>query len=205
RFGYVTPSLYIPFWNVNIPMSEPLYFLFCSFAVVSTVNAVNLTDGVDGLASGTSIPVCVFFGAVTFLWGEQYTTLGIFASALAGGLLGFLLYNYNPAKVFMGDTGSLFLGGAIVGMALMTNMPLIILVLGFLFVLEALSDVIQVAYFKLSHGKRVFKMAPFHHHLELGGWSGKKWSEKQLFALFTGISVLCAVISFVGIYNRYGF
>jgi len=204
-FGYVTPSLYIPFWNVNLQLSEPLYFIFCAFAVVATVNAVNLTDGVDGLASGTSIPVCVFFGAVTFLWGEQYTTLGIFASALAGGLLGFLIYNFNPAKVFMGDTGSLFLGGAIVGMALVTNMPLIILVLGLLFVIEALSDVIQVAYFKLSHGKRVFKMAPFHHHLEMGGWTGKKWTEKQLFALYTGISILCAVASFIGIYNRYGF
>jgi phospho-N-acetylmuramoyl-pentapeptide-transferase len=204
-FGYVTPNLYIPFWNISVQMPESLYFIFCAFAVVSTVNAVNLTDGVDGLASGTSIPVCLFFGAVTFLWGEQYTTLGIFASALAGGLLGFLVYNYNPAKVFMGDTGSLFLGGAIVGMALMTNMPLIILVLGLLFVVEALSDVIQVAYFKFSHGKRVFKMAPFHHHLEMGGWSGKKWSEKQLFTLYTGISLACAIISFIGIYNRYAF
>lgn len=204
-FGYLTPSLYIPFWNINIQLPEPVYFIFCAFAVVSTVNAVNLTDGVDGLATGASIPVCVFFGAVTFLWGEQFVSLGIFASALAGGLMGFLLYNYNPAKVFMGDTGSLFLGGAIVGMALMSNMPLIILILGLLFVFEALSDVIQVAYFKISHGKRVFKMAPFHHHLEMGGWTGKKWSEKELFALYTGISLVCAVISFIGVYNRYVF
>lgn len=113
KFGYVTPNLYIPFWNVSFPIPEPVYVIFAAFVIVGTVNAVNLTDGVDGLATGTSFPVCVFFVAVTMLWGETYLSLGVFASGLAGGLLGFLLYNFNPAKVFMGDTGSLFLGGAI--------------------------------------------------------------------------------------------
>jgi phospho-N-acetylmuramoyl-pentapeptide-transferase len=203
RFGYVTPNLYIPFWNVSVPLSEPVYFVFAAFAIVATVNAVNLTDGVDGLAAGTSLPVCLFFVAVTYLWGEKFLCLGIFASALLGGLMGFLLYNYNPARVFMGDTGSLFLGGAVAGLAFTFDMPLIILVVGLIYVLEALSDVIQVAYFKLSHGKRVFRMAPFHHHLEMGGWTGKKWTERQLFALFTLVSLACAVLGLLGVYGRY--
>ena len=145
----------------------------------------------------------VFFAAVTFLWGGEYTALGIFASGIAGGLLGFLLYNFNPAKVFMGDTGSLFLGGAVAAMAFAYDMPLVLIVLGLMYIIETLSDIIQVAYFKLTHGKRIFKMAPFHHHLELGGWTGKKWTEKELVALFSTVSLVCAVISFLGIYGRY--
>ncbi|MEG0876112.1 MAG: phospho-N-acetylmuramoyl-pentapeptide-transferase [Oscillospiraceae bacterium] len=204
RFGYLTPNLYIPFFNINIPVPEMLYFVFAVFVIVAVVNAVNLTDGVDGLATGTSMPVFAFYALVAFVWGKEYLSLGIFASGLLGGLLGFLIYNFNPAKVFMGDTGSLFLGGAVAGMALALDMPLIILTIGFLYILEVLSDIIQVGYFKLSHGKRVFKMAPFHHHLEMGGWSGKKWSEKELFVLFTGISAFFAIISFFGVYGRFG-
>ena len=132
-------------------------------------------------------------------------SLGIFASGLAGGLLGFLVYNFNPAKVFMGDTGSLFLGGAVAAMAFAYDMPLILIVVGLLYIIETLSDIIQVAYFKLSHGKRVFRMAPFHHHLELGGWSGHKWTEKQLFCLYFFVSLACAVISFLGVFQRYNF
>lgn len=201
--GYVTPSLYIPFWNITVPVWEPLYYLFAAFVIVGTVNSVNLTDGVDGLAAGTSMPVCLFFAALTFYWGEEFLCLGIFASGLLGGLLGFLVYNFNPAKVFMGDTGSLFLGGAVAAMAFICDMPLILVTLGFVYIVETLSDIIQVLYFKLSHGKRVFKMAPFHHHLEMGGWTGHKWSEKALFLLFTGVSLLCAVLSFLGIYGRF--
>ena len=129
----------------------------------------------------------------------------MFASGLAGGLLGFLVYNFNPAKVFMGDTGSLFLGGAVAAMAFAYDMPLILIILGLLYIIETLSDIIQVAYFKLSGGKRVFRMAPFHHHLELGGWSGHKWTERQLFALYFLVSAACAVVSFIGIFNRYSF
>lgn len=205
RFGYVTPNLYIPFWNVSYPIPEPLYVIFAAFVIVGTVNAVNLTDGVDGLATGTSIPVCLFFVAVTILWGETYRpALGVFASGLAGGLLGFLLYNFNPAKVFMGDTGSLFLGGAIAAMAFAYDMPLILVTLGILYIIETLSDIIQVTFFKLTHGKRVFKMAPFHHHLEMGGWTGKKWRERELFALFTSISTAFAILSFIGVFHRFG-
>ncbi len=204
RFGYVTTNLYIPFANVSVPMSEPLYFVFAAFVIVGAVNAVNLTDGIDGLAAGASIPVCVFFGAVTIFWGTQFEALGVFASGLCGGLIGFLVYNFNPAKVFMGDTGSLFLGGAVAALAFTFDMPLIIPVVGLLYVIEALSDVIQVAYFKLSHGKRVFKMAPFHHHLEMGGWTGKKWSERELFSLYFLVSLVCAAAAFAGVYWRYG-
>ena len=203
KLGYISTHLYIPFWNTDIYIPEALYFILAAFIIVGTVNAVNITDGVDGLASGTSLPVCLFFVAVTFLWGERYLALGIFASALLGGLMGFLVYNFNPAKVFMGDTGSLFLGGAIAALAFAYDMPLILITLGIVYIVETLSDIIQVTYFKLTHGKRVFKMAPFHHHLEMGGWTGKKWKEKELFALFTSVSLVFAIISFIGIYNRF--
>ena len=203
KMGYISTHLYIPFWNVTVYIPEVIYFILAAFIIVGTVNAVNITDGVDGLASGTSIPVCLFFAAVSFLWGDKYMALGVFASALLGGLMGFLVYNFNPAKVFMGDTGSLFLGGAIAALAFAYDMPLILITLGIVYIIETLSDIIQVTYFKLTHGKRVFKMAPFHHHLEMGGWTGKKWKEKELFALFTSVSLVFAIISFIGIYNRF--
>ena len=203
QIGYVSPNLYVPFANVTITMPEWLYFVFAAFVIVGTVNAVNITDGVDGLATGSSIPVCLFFVAITYVWGAEYLELGIFASAMVGGLMGFLVYNFNPAKVFMGDTGSLFLGGAIAALAFAYDMPLILITLGIIYILETLSDIIQIGYFKLTHGKRVFKMAPFHHHLEMGGWTGKKWKEKELFFLFTGISLLFAIISFIGVFQRY--
>ncbi len=203
RMGYISTHLYIPFWNTEVYIPEVIYFILAAFIIVGTVNAVNITDGVDGLASGTSIPVCLFFAAVSFLWGDKYMALGIFASALLGGLMGFLVYNFNPANVFMGDTGSLFLGGAIAALAFAYDMPLILITLGIIYIIETLSDIIQVTYFKLTHGKRVFKMAPFHHHLEMGGWTGKKWKEKELFALFTSVSLVFAIISFIGVYNRF--
>ena len=121
-----------------------------------------------------------------------------------GGLLGFLIYNFHPAKVFMGDTGSLFLGGAVAALAFAYDMPLILVTLGIMYIIEALSDIIQVGYFKLTHGKRVFKMSPFHHHLEMGGWTGHKWKETQIVALFAGVTVLFAVLSFIGVFHRFG-
>lgn len=205
EIGYVRPNLYIPFSNKVIPMPEWLYFVFASFVIVGTVNAVNITDGIDGLASGTSIPVCLFFVAVTMRWGQNYLELGIFASGLVGGLMGFLVYNFNPAKCFMGDTGSLFLGGCISGLAFALDVPLLLIPLCIMPIIETLSDIIQVAYFKLSHGKRVFKMAPFHHHLEMGGWTGRKWKEKEIFVLFAGITLVMAVVSLLGVTGRYSF
>ncbi|MBQ3010243.1 MAG: phospho-N-acetylmuramoyl-pentapeptide-transferase [Oscillospiraceae bacterium] len=203
RLGYITPNLYIPFVNVTLPIPEPVYFVFAAFVIVGTVNAVNLTDGVDGLASGATFPVMIFFVVVTYFWGSAYGALGVFASGLAGGLLGFLIYNFNPAKVFMGDTGSLFLGGAVAALAFAYDMPLTLIVLGIVYIVETLSVIIQVGYFKLSGGKRVFKMAPFHHHLELGGWLGHKWTEKQLFVLVVVVSALAGLISFIGISSRF--
>lgn len=203
KLGYISSNIFIPFWKTYVFIPEWLFFVLAAFIIVGTVNAVNITDGVDGLATGTSMPVCLFFVVVTFWLGERYLALGVFASGLLGALLGFLVYNFNPAKVFMGDTGSLFLGGAIAAMAFAFDMPLILITLGIVFIWETLSDIIQVTYFKLTHGKRVFKMAPFHHHLEMGGFTGKKWSEKELFCLFTGVSLVFAIISFFGIYTPY--
>ena len=126
------------------------------------------------------------------------------SAKIAGALLGFLIYNFHPAKVFMGDTGSLFLGGAVAALAFAYDMPLILVTLGIMYIIEALSDIIQVGYFKLTHGKRVFKMSPFHHHLEMGGWTGHKWKETQIVALFAGVTVLFAVLSFIGVFHRVG-
>ena len=201
--GYLSPNLYLPFWNTYVPISEPLYFVFAAFVIVGTVNAVNITDGVDGLAAGTCVPIFLCFTAIVFCWGKDFLAQGVFSAGLTGALLGFLVYNFHPARVFMGDTGSLFLGGCIAGMAFALDIPLLLIPLCLMPIIETLSDIIQVGYFKLTHGKRVFKMAPFHHHLEMGGWTGKKWKEKELFFLFTGISFLFAIISFIGVYQRY--
>lgn len=203
--GYLTPNLYVPFWNVTFPLPEWLYFVLAAFIIVGTVNSVNLTDGLDGLATCVTIPVFVCYTAVAFAWGAGFSSLAIFAAGLTGAMFGFLLYNFYPAKCFMGDTGSLFLGGAVCGMAFALDMPLILVPLGIIYIIEALSDIIQVGYFKLSHGKRIFKMAPFHHHLEKGGWSGHKWTEKQIVALFTAISVVFAILAFFGCVDRYAF
>ena len=202
--GMLTPNLYVPFFNTQIVMSWWVYMVFAAFVIVGTVNSVNLTDGVDGLAASTTMPVCIFFAVLSILWGERFLSLGVFASGIAGGLLGFLIYNFNPAKVFMGDTGSLFLGGAVAALAFAYDMPLILVTVGIMYIVEALSDIIQVGYFKLTHGKRVFKMSPFHHHLEMGGWTGHKWKEKQIVALFAGVTVLFAVLSFIGVFHRFG-
>ncbi len=197
-------DVYVPFFNVTFALNEVLYVIFAAFVIVGTVNSVNLTDGVDGLAASTTMPVCIFFAVLSILWGERFLSLGVFASGIAGGLLGFLIYNFNPAKVFMGDTGSLFLGGAVAALAFAYDMPLILVTVGIMYIVEALSDIIQVGYFKLTHGKRVFRMSPFHHHLEMGGWTGHKWKEKQIVALFAGVTVLFAVLSFIGVFHRFG-
>ena len=203
--GYLSPNLYVPFWNTYVPISEPLYYVFAAFVIVGTVNAVNITDGVDGLASGTCIPIFLCFTAIVFCWGKSYLAQGIFSAGLTGALLGFLVYNFHPARVFMGDTGSLFLGGCIAGMAFALDVPLLLIPLCVMPIIETLSDIIQVGYFKMTHGKRVFKMAPFHHHLEMGGWLGHKWKETEIFTLFTVITAVMAVISLLGVTGRYSF
>nr|WP_300168329.1 phospho-N-acetylmuramoyl-pentapeptide-transferase [uncultured Flavonifractor sp.] len=195
NFGYLTPDLYIPFFNVTLSVPWPLYMVFAAFVMVGCVNAVNITDGIDGLASGVTMPVMLFFTAVA-CWWEHYE-LGIFSAALLGGLLGFLIYNFHPAKVFMGDTGSLFLGGAVCGLAFALDIPLVLILVGIIYIAETLSDIIQVGYFKLTHGKRIFRMAPLHHHLEVGGWS-----EVKLFCVFTGITLVMCVLAFWGVMYR---
>ena len=190
--GSLEPDLYIPFFNVSFRIPALLYYVFVAFVAVGTVNSVNITDGADGLATGVTIPVAVFFTYISFLW--NLTALGVISAALTGGLAAFLIYNFHPAKIFMGDTGAQFIGGIVCAMAFACNMPLILIPLGIVFFIETLSDIIQVVYFKLTHGKRIFKMAPLHHHFEMRGWS-----EKKLFAVFTAISAVFAVISFFGV------
>ena len=193
--GLVSPNLYIPFINTSVPISWPLYMVFAAFVIVGTVNAVNLTDGLDGLATSVTIPVALFFVSVATWW--SYTQLGVFAAALLGGLLAFLLFNAHPAKVFMGDTGSLFLGGAVAGMAFAFDMPLVLVLVGIVYIVETLSDILQVAYFKLTHGKRIFKMAPIHHHFEMCGWS-----EVKIVTVFTAVSVLFCALALFGVMVR---
>ena len=193
--GNLTPNLYIPFFDVSIPIPEPIYFIFAAFVAVGTVNSVNITDGVDGLATGVTLPVAIWFAVIAFLM--SFAAVGIFAAALVGGLVAFLFFNFHPAKVFMGDTGSLFLGGAVCAMAFAIDMPLILIPLGVIYFVETLSDIIQVSYFKLTKGKRVFKMAPIHHHFEMCGWS-----EYKLFAVFTTVSAVFAVISYFGVLGK---
>ena len=193
--GYLTPDLYIPFFNVSFQLPWAVYMVFAAFVIVATVNAVNLTDGVDGLATGVTLPVALFYLVVSLMW--KVTDLSIFAAALVGGLCAFLIYNFHPAKVFMGDTGSLFLGGTVCGLAFALDIPLIIVLVGIIYLLETLSDIIQVTYFKLTHGKRIFRMAPLHHHFEMGGWS-----EEKLFTVFTLVTVVCCVLAYFGVMGK---
>ena len=194
--GLLTNDLYIPFFQVSITIPWIVYLIFAAFVIVGCVNAVNLTDGVDGLATGVTFVVMVFFAVTAALW--HLTTLALLPAALAGGLAAFFVYNHHPAKVFMGDTGSLFLGGAVAALGFALDMPLILIPVGIIYIAETMSDIIQVAYFKATHGKRFFKMAPLHHHLELSGWS-----EAKLVAVFSGITLVCCVLAYLGVQGRY--
>ena len=196
RQGYLTPNLYVPFLGMEIILPWTVYMVFAAFVMVGTVNAVNITDGIDGLATGVTIPVALFYMAVSAWFGKH--DLAVLAAALTGGLAAFLIYNFHPAKVFMGDTGSLFLGGMVCGLAFALDIPLIIPVVGLVYVAEVLSDIIQVAYFKKTKGKRFFRMAPLHHHLEMGGWS-----ESKLFCVFSGITLVLCALGFLGVMDRY--
>lgn len=197
--GMLTPNLYVPFFNTYIIFSWPVYMAFAAFVIVGTVNAVNITDGLDGLSSSVTLPVAIFFAAIGWRWAEGYLQLSLFSAALVGGLLGFLVYNHYPAKVFMGDTGSLFLGGAVSALAFAYDMPLVLILVGFVYLCETLSDIIQVTYFKLTHGKRVFKMAPLHHHFEMCGWK-----ETKVVAVFASVSAVFCVLAYLGVMNRFG-
>ena len=188
--GVISSNLYIPFFNISFEIHPLLYVFFSMFVMVGCVNAVNLTDGVDGLCGSVTVPVMVFFAATAFAKGRM--DLALLPASLVGGLIAYLFYNWHPAKVFMGDTGSLFLGGVVCAMAFALDMPLILLLVGFVYIVETLSDIIQVGYFKLSHGKRVFKMAPIHHHFEMCGWK-----EIKICFVFSAVSAaMCGLAWF---------
>lgn len=186
-FGLTDTSVLIPFTTLEIELSW-FYYVFATFLMVGFVNAVNLTDGVDGLAASVTMVVAVFFAMFCFKTGE--TEISVLPSAVAGALFGFLFFNYNPAKVFMGDTGSLFLGGLVSVMAILSGYELLLLLAGLIYLIEAFSVMIQVAYFKKTR-KRIFLMTPIHHHFEKKGWN-----EKKIVWVFSFVTLICCAIGF---------
>lgn len=191
KFSGISMEMIVPFFpNVTLDLgflTIPVMFL----AIIGTVNGVNFTDGLDGLATSVTIMVAVFFGVVAL--GVSSGVWPI-ACAVIGALLGFLLFNVHPASVFMGDTGSLALGGFVASIAYMLQMPIFILIVGLIYWIEILSVIIQVGYFKISHGKRIFRMAPIHHHFELGGWS-----ETKVVAVFTIVTAMLCLIGLMAL------
>ncbi len=185
-------SLQIPFSEFSIPLG-PFYYPVMLIAIYGFVNAVNLTDGIDGLCGSVTLVVAAFFVLVTVPFGEPAFT--VFAAALAGGLLGFLVWNLHPAKVFMGDTGSMFLGASFVALCFAVRMPLLLFPVGLIYFIEAISVVIQVTYYKITHGKRLFKMTPIHHHYQISGWS-----ENKIVAVFSGITLVMCTATAVWIF-----
>lgn len=170
-----------------------LFWLFSIFIVYGCVNSVNLTDGIDGLCTSVTSTVAVTFIIISFM--QNFAGLGILSGALLGGMLGFLCWNWNPAKTFMGDTGSLFLGGLVAALGFCIKCPLLLLPIGIIYVCETMSDIIQIGYFKITHGKRVFKMAPIHHHFEMCGWK-----EKKICAIFSLVNIIGCALAIVLIY-----
>jgi len=175
----------IPF--VGIVDLKWFFWIFGVCVIYGAVNAVNFTDGVDGLcASVTSVTAIAFCIAALM---TKFMGISVLAAALAGGCLGYLIWNYYPSKVMMGDTGSMFLGGMVVALAYAIDCPLILVFFGIIYVIEALSDVLQIGYFKATHGKRIFKMAPIHHHFEMCGWK-----ERKIVTVFSIVNMIgCAI------------
>ena len=202
-WAYLNPkigaSLTVPFFNVEWNLGW-FYIPVMVFVLVGTVNSANLLDGLDGLLGGCGMfdfvamaLICVAMAAANPAEADNLLNVAIFAGAMVGGLLGFLRYNSHPARVFMGDVGSFFIGGALVGMTLVTRLSLLLPVIALAMVLSSLSDLIQFAYFRATHGKRFFKMAPLHHHFELSGMA-----ETQIVAMYyIGTAVLC-LLSLLG-------
>lgn len=175
------PYMFIPFAG-NVQMG--IFFWIFGFAVIyAAINAVNFTDGIDGLCSSVTVTFGLSMCIIAYM--HRFFGVSLMASVLIGSCIGFLIWNHNPAKVFMGDTGSMFLGGMVVAIAYALNCPLILLLTGIIYVIEGASDVIQIVYFKITHGKRIFKMAPIHHHFEMSGWS-----EKKIVAVFSIVNAV---------------
>lgn len=187
----ISLAMKIPFWEGHMidfgVFNIPLLF----FIVIGTVNGTNFTDGLDGLASSVTVIVATFFTVVAIGMNSGIEPI---TCAVVGALMGFLLFNVYPASVFMGDTGSLALGGFVAATAYMLQMPLFIAIVGLIYLMEVLSVILQVGYFKLTGGKRIFKMAPIHHHFELCGWS-----ETRVVAVFSIITTICCLIAYMGI------
>lgn len=179
-------ELWVPFVNMTVDLGWG-YYVLAFLLLVGTTNAVNLTDGLDGLVSFVSLPVTMVFAYIAYMQGML--DLCGFSLGLTGACLGFLLFNRHPAQVFMGDTGSLALGGAVAAMALLTHTELLLVIVGGIYVAEALSVIIQVTYFRFSGGKRIFRMAPLHHHFELGGWK-----EVKVVRVFTFVSCVLSIL-----------
>ncbi len=178
--------MYIPFYGSTGDLGI-FFFVFGLVLIYGATNAVNFTDGIDGLCSSVTLTTAASLIVVAFM--RNNLGAGVTAAALAGACAGFLVWNWNPAKVFMGDTGSMFLGGMVVALAYMVDCPLILLPVGIIYFIEGLSDVLQIGYFKLTHGKRIFKMAPIHHHFEMSGWK-----EKKIVVVFSLVNIIgCAV------------
>ncbi len=192
RYTDISLDMKIPFWEGHYLHLGVLSIPALFFVVIGTVNGTNLTDGIDGLLSSVTVMVATFFTVVSI---GTASGLSPVSCAVAGALLGFLLFNVYPAKVFMGDTGSLALGGFVAGMAYMMQMPLFIPIVGFIYMIEIISDIMQVTYFKATHGKRIFKMAPIHHHFELCGWS-----ETRVVAVFSIVTALLCLLALWGLW-----
>ena len=163
------------------------YYILAAVFIVGMVNAVNFTDGIDGLNTSVTLVVALVFSVIAMLL--NCVGLSLYAAAIVGAMIGFLFWNANPAKVFMGDTGSLFLGGAVCALAFGVDMPILLILIGIIYIVEILSVVLQVTYFKISHGKRIFKMAPIHHHFEMCGWN-----ENKICFVFSGVTLLAGII-----------
>ena len=192
HYSDISLSMKVPFAAGLTLDFGVLNFPILVFIAIATVNGTNFTDGVDGLASCVTIAVALFFTVAAVLDGSGVSAAG---GAMIGALMGFMIYNAHPAKVFMGDTGSLALGGFVVGMAYTLQLPLFIPMVGFIYMIEVISVIIQVTYFKATHGKRIFRMAPIHHHFELGGWS-----EDRVVVIFTIVTVLCGSAALLGLW-----
>jgi len=190
--GTLTTNLYIPFVAKPLELHLLVYLPFAMFVMVGCVNAVNLTDGIDGLCGSVTIPVMVFFTAAAFAKGAM--DLALLPACLVGGLVAYLFYNWHPAKVFMGDTGSLFLGGMVCALAFALDMPLVLVLIGLVYIVETMSVILQVGYFKLTHGKRLFKMSPIHHHFEMCGWK-----EEKIVLVFTAVTAVMCIVAWFGI------
>ena len=191
-FADMPTTVWIPFTDITVDLGMA-YYLFVFLIIVGATNAVNLTDGLDGLAAGSSAITAVAYVVISVALG--YGGIAIFGAALAGACLGFLFYNQHPAKMFMGDTGSLALGGAMAAMAILTKTELLLVIAGGLYVLEALSVILQVISFK-TRGVRIFKMSPVHHHFELSGWSEVK--VVTVFWLFSALVAIIAIVTVLG-------